>query len=82
VDVQDEVALLRGEEQVLAAAPRAGEPQALERRERRVERLQRRDVRRAGLLDRRAPYSLVQSAARRLDLGKLGNSSSSWTRSA
>jgi hypothetical protein len=81
VDVEDEVAFLGREEEVLAAPFRAGEAPPLERGERRVERLQRGDVGRAGLLDRRRSDRLVEQLPPGLDLGKLGNSSSSWTRS-
>jgi hypothetical protein len=82
MDMKHEVTLLRREEEVLASAPGAGEAPPLERRERRVERLQCGDVRRAGRLDRSRAHGIVQTQPVRLDLGKLGNSSSSWTRSA
>jgi hypothetical protein len=81
VDVQDELAVVRGEEEVLATPPSAREVPTVERRERRVERLQRRDVGRPGLGDRRAAHRLVERQPSRLHLGKLGNDSSSWTRS-
>jgi hypothetical protein len=82
MNVEDEVALVGGEEQVLAAPARAGEPPPLERRERGVVGLQRRDVRGAGPLDREGGDGVLERSPVRLDLGKLGNSSSSWTRSA
>jgi hypothetical protein len=82
VDVQDEPVVVGGEEEVLAAPASAGEPPSLQRRERRVVGLQRGDVRRPGPLDREGGDRIVEGAAVRLDLGKLGNSSSSWTRSA
>jgi hypothetical protein len=81
MDVEDEILLLAGEEEVLAAPPGAREPPAFQRRERRVERLQRRDVRRARPLDRECGDGVVERPPVGLDLGKLGNSSSSWTRS-
>jgi hypothetical protein len=81
MDVEDELTVVGGEEEVLAAAARAREAPALERRERRVERLQRRHVRRPCLGDRRARERLVEHPPCRLYLRKLGNSSSSWTRS-
>jgi hypothetical protein len=81
MDVEDELAVVGGEEEVLAAAACAREAPAIERPERRVERLQRRNVRRPCLGDRRARERLVERPPCRLYLGKLGNSSSSWTRS-
>jgi hypothetical protein len=81
VDVQDELAVVRGEEEVLATPPSSREAPTVERRERRVERLQRGDVGRPGLGDRRAAHRLVERQPSRLHLGKLGNDSSSWTRS-
>jgi hypothetical protein len=81
VDVEDEVLVIGREEKVLAAAPGTGEAEALERGEGRLERLQRGDVRRPGLLDRGGADRLVERLPPGLDLGKLGNSSSSWTRS-
>jgi hypothetical protein len=82
VDVEDELVVVRREEEMLAAPAGAREPPTLERRERRVVRLQRGDVRRAGPLDRERGDRVVEDAPVRLDLRKLGNSSSSWTRSA
>jgi hypothetical protein len=81
VHVEDEVAGFAREEEVLAAPPRPRQAASLQDRERRVERLQRGDVRGPGALDRDGRDGLVQRASRRLDLGILGNSSSSWTRS-
>ena len=71
VHVENELAVVGGEEQVLAAPARAREPTALEGGERRVERLHRRDVRGPGPLDRRRGYRAVERAAESLDLGKL-----------
>jgi hypothetical protein len=82
VDVEDELVVVRVEEEMLAAPAGAVEPPTFERRERRVVRLQRGDVRRAGSLDRERGDRVVEDPPVRLDLGKLGNSSSSWTRSA
>jgi hypothetical protein len=82
VDVEDELAVVRREEQVLAPPPCAGEPAALERVERRVERLQRGDVGGPGARDRRGADGSVERPAERLDFGVLGNRLSSWTRSA
>jgi hypothetical protein len=82
VDVEDEVPLLGREEKVLAAPAGPGEPATFECRQRRIERLQRGDVRRPGPLDRCDANGIVEGQPGRLDLGKLGNSSSSWTRSA
>jgi hypothetical protein len=82
MNVQDEVALLRREEKVLSASVRAREAVALELAERRVERLQRGDVSRAGLRDGRAADRGVERCPVRLDLGVFGNRLSSWTRSA
>jgi hypothetical protein len=82
VDVEHEILLLRGEEEVLAPPPRAGEPATLQGGERRVVGLQRGDVCRPRARDRKGGDGIVQRLSIRLDLGKLGNSSSSWTRSA
>ncbi|MGH3007159.1 MAG: hypothetical protein ACRDOS_14895, partial [Gaiellaceae bacterium] len=57
------------------------EPPALECRERRVVRLQRGDVRRSCALHRKRADRILERLPVRLDFGKLGNSSSSWTRS-
>ena len=59
-----------GKQQALAAPLGSREPPALQRRQRRVERLQRRHVRRACLLDRERADGLVQRAPPRLDLGE------------
>ena len=53
-------------------AARRPEALAVERRERRIERLERRDVRRPGLLDRRPLDERVELAAPGFDLGQLG----------
>ena len=68
-------------EKVLPAPAGTLEAPALERGERRVDRLQRGDVRRARPEDGRAGDRLVERPPGRLHLGKLGNDSSSWTRS-
>jgi hypothetical protein len=60
VDVEDELAVFRGEEKVLSAALHALEAAACERRERRVVRLQRGHVRRACLLDREGAHRVVE----------------------
>ena len=69
VDEQDELAVLGREAEPLAAPLGPGEAPAFERAQRRVDRLQRRDVSRAGLLDREGADRVVQAAAPRLDLG-------------
>src|SRR3954453_5114593 len=63
VDEQDELAVLRREEKPLGPTIRSREPPAVERGERRIERLQRRDVRRPGLLDRKRGDGIVERAA-------------------
>ncbi len=68
VDAQDEVVAVDGEEEVLAAPLGALQPPAVERRQRRVERLQRGDVRGAGLLDRRRGDERIELPHPRLDL--------------
>ena len=68
VDAQDEVVAVDGEEEVLAAPLRALQPPAVESRQRRVERLQRGDVRGAGLLDRVSRHERVELAHPGLDL--------------
>ena len=81
---EEELLVFRRQDQPLAAPARAKEPLALEDGERRIERLQRRDVPRAGLCDRERPHRLVERAAKRLHLGQLRHlgSLSTWTRSA
>ena len=69
VHEQDELTVLGREEEPFRAAPGAGQPAALERVERRVEGLERRDVRRAGLLDRKGRDRAVERAAPGLHLG-------------
>jgi hypothetical protein len=69
VDPQLQLAVLRREEEPLAAAPRALEPASVELAQRRVERLQRRDVSGTGLQDRRARHERVELANPGLDLG-------------
>ena len=73
VDEQHELAVVGGEEQPLAAPLGAAEAPALERVERRVERLQRRDVRRPGLRDREGRDGVVELAPPRLHLRELGH---------
>ncbi len=69
VDAQDEVVALEREEEVLAAPARALETPPVDRRKRRGERLERGDVRRPGLLDRRARHERVELPDPGLDLG-------------
>ena len=73
VDAHDEILASDRKQEVLAAPVRALEAAAVERRERGVEGLQRRDVRRAGLLDRRTRYQWIELAHPRLHLGQLGH---------
>jgi hypothetical protein len=72
VDEQHELVVVGREQQALAASLGAGEPPAFERRQRGVEGLQRRDVRRPGLLDRKGANGIVQQAAPRLHFGQFG----------
>ena len=69
VDAEHELPVLRGKEEVLAAAARALKTASLERRERRVERLQGGDVCGTGFLDRRARDQRSELAHPRLHLG-------------
>src|SRR5581483_4228314 len=71
VHPQDELAVLGGEDEVLAAPLRAGEPPPLERGQRRVDRPQGRDVRRPGTRDRRPRDERVELARPRLHLRQL-----------
>src|SRR5438034_753476 len=71
VHQQHELAVVRREEQPLRAPARAREAAALQHGERRVERLQRRDVRRPGLRDRERAHRLVELAPPRLHLRQL-----------
>ena len=73
VHQQDELPVLGRKEQPLRASPRAGKPPAVQRRKRRIERLQRRDVRRTGLRDGKRAHRLVELASPRLHLGELGH---------
>ncbi len=73
VDHQNELAVIGREEQSLRPPPGAGEARAVERRERRVERLQRRDVGRSGLLDRASRHLGVEELPPGLDFGQLGH---------
>ncbi|MBA2475436.1 MAG: hypothetical protein H0V40_05725 [Actinobacteria bacterium] len=77
MDLQDELPVVGREAEPLAAALGSPEPSSLERAERRVERLQRGDVRRAGALDGRGADGLVERAPQRLDLRQLGQRPSS-----
>ena len=61
------------DDELLAAAPDRGDRAALERRQRRVEGLQRVDARRHRGLDRRAAQRRVEPAGGDLDLGQLGH---------
>jgi hypothetical protein len=61
MDVENKLAV-GGEEQMLASPASTGEAASLERGQRGIERLQRRDVRRPGARDRRAPDGLVNRA--------------------
>ena len=69
VDEQDELAVLGREEQPFRATLGSGQAPPLQRRQRRVDRLQRRDVRRPGLLDRKAETGSFQLPAPGLHLG-------------
>jgi hypothetical protein len=71
--MQDELAVVGREEEVLAAAARARQPSALQVRERRRDRLQRRDVGRPRSLDRSGCDRLVECATPRFDLWQLRN---------
>src|SRR5205807_4972854 len=62
VHEQHELAVIRREVEALRPPPRTLEAPALERGERRVEGLQRCDVRRAGLRDRERTHRLVEPA--------------------
>jgi hypothetical protein len=73
VDEQDELAVLRREEQPLGAPLRAAEAASLQLRERRVERLQRGDVRRPRFLDRERRNGPVEGATPGFHLGQLGH---------
>ena len=68
---QRQLAVVGREEQPLRPPPGAREALALERRERRVERLQRGDVSRAGLLDRASAHVGVEGPPPGLDFGQL-----------
>ena len=68
MDEQDELAVGGREEQPLALAFHAAELPALEGVERRVEGLQRGDVRRAGLRDRERRDRVIELASPRLHL--------------
>ena len=61
------------DDDVLAAAPDALDRRAVDRVQRRVERLQRVDARRERGLDRRAAQRRVEAARSDLDLGQLGH---------
>jgi hypothetical protein len=83
VDVKDELVVVSREEEVLAASARAREAAPFERREGRVERLQGRDVRWPGALDREGTDRLVEGAAERFNFGEFRQlRSRAWTRSA
>src|SRR5207244_917843 len=79
VQEHDKLAVVGREEEPLPAPPHAFEAPALERRERRVEGLQRRHVRGPGLLDRKRGHGLVQRPSERLYLRKFWHlRSQSW----
>ncbi len=71
VDMQDELAVLGRQEDVLRAPLGTGEAAAFERGERRVVGLEGGDVRRARLGDREGAHRLVERAAERFDLREL-----------
>ena len=73
VDEEHELAVVGREEKALAASLGAAEATPLERVERRVEGLQRRDVRRARLRNRERRHGVVQLAPPRLHLRQLGH---------
>ena len=75
VDEQHELAVVGREQETLASPLRADEPSPLESRQRRVERLQGRDVRRAGLFDRERPHGIVEGASPGFHLGQFGHTS-------
>jgi hypothetical protein len=83
VDQEDELVVVGREQEALRAALDAAEALAFERLQRRVERLQRGDVRGTCLLDRRPLHVRVELAAPRLDLGELRQRrlQRRWTRS-
>src|SRR5262249_60284844 len=68
VDEHDELAVVGREEQTLRTPLGACEPTPLQGRERRIERLQRRDVRGSRLHDRKRGHRIVQLAAPSLPL--------------
>src|SRR5579884_913680 len=76
MDHHDELAVVRRQEEALRAPLDTAEALAVERRERRLDRLQRRDVRRPRALDRELPDEWVQLAAPRLHLRQLGHDGS------
>jgi hypothetical protein len=65
---QDQRAVVVRQQEALRT-PLDAQPLALQRRQRRVDRLQRRDVRRAGALDGRRRDQRIELAAPRLDFG-------------
>jgi hypothetical protein len=68
---QHELAVTGGEQEAFRA-PLDVQRAAVERRQRRIDRLQRRDVGRPGALDRRSGDERIELAAPRLDFGQLG----------
>jgi hypothetical protein len=68
----DELVVVRREQEPLRPPFDALEALAVERGDRRIERLQRGDVRRPGSLDRELLHEGVKLAAPRFDLGQLG----------
>jgi hypothetical protein len=73
VDEEDELAVVGREQEALAAPLGAAEATALERVERRVERLQRGDVRRPCSRDGEGRHRVVKLAPPRLHLRQLGH---------
>ena len=69
---QHQLSVVGGKEQALTASPGTGQAAALERLKRRLGRFQRRQMGRAGMLDRRGGDQLVERAAKRFDLRQLG----------
>jgi hypothetical protein len=68
VDEQHELSVLGREEESLPAPLCACQPPPLERRQRRIERLQGRDVRWARALDRKRAHRVVDGPPQRLNL--------------
>jgi hypothetical protein len=69
MDDEDEISILSRKEEALPAALDTFKPPTLQRPERRVECLERRDVRRPGLRDREGAHRIVQRAPEGFHLG-------------